>query len=166
MGKRSSDKGKEFERYVAKHLSATYDDHFIRVPRSGAYVGGKNAIRKATMTEGQIRASKGDIIPPDNWTSFNCECKWYKTLEFHLLFKPQYALIDSWIQEVRDSEEPGDVNIILIRINYKGQYAMFEHKHPFDVDHSLNYNEWSFCAWDSFWTPHNTSTLLSLAAPK
>ena len=25
---------------------------------------------------------KGDIIPPDNWRYFNCECKFYKDFKF------------------------------------------------------------------------------------
>jgi hypothetical protein len=164
MGKYSSDKGKTFEREVAKYFSTTYDDYFIRVPRSGAYVGGKNAARKESMTEGQIRSSKGDIIPPDHWTTFNCECKWYKDFSFHLLFSGEYALADDWIREVRESQEPNDLNLILIKINYKGQYVMYEDNTPMVVEPKINYKGWYFCSWDKFWTESNTELVRQLSS--
>ena len=44
-GKKSKDKGKTFERDIANYLSELYEDSFTRVPQSGAYVGGQNAVR-------------------------------------------------------------------------------------------------------------------------
>ena len=38
------------------------------------------------MSDGQVMAFKGDIIPPDDWKFFNCECKFYKDFIFHQLF--------------------------------------------------------------------------------
>lgn len=58
-------KGSGFEREVAKFLSDTYGESFIRNNSgSGAYIGGANHIRKNTLSEAQIRHAKGDIIPP------------------------------------------------------------------------------------------------------
>ena len=56
---------------------------FVRVPNSGAYIGGSNFHRATNLSEGQVRGFKGDIIPPDNWKYFNCECKSYADFPFH-----------------------------------------------------------------------------------
>ena len=39
-------KGATWERDVAKHLTEIYGETFIRVPHSGAYIGGSNKLRK------------------------------------------------------------------------------------------------------------------------
>ena len=68
-------KGKSYENAKAKFLTDIFDQKFIRVPTSGAFLGGKNYDRRLDMSEGQVMAFKGDIIPPDDWKFFNCECK-------------------------------------------------------------------------------------------
>ena len=85
MTSKSKNKGKGFERDVCKILGKIYGDNFERVPHSGAFVGGVNAARKSTLTENQIKAFKGDIIPPDHWKHFNCECK-MKTGDLNVIF--------------------------------------------------------------------------------
>ena len=45
-GRKSKNKGKAFEREIANFLSDLYEESFTRVPYSGAFVGGKNAVRK------------------------------------------------------------------------------------------------------------------------
>ena len=87
MASKSKTKGKGFEREVCNILSELYNDNFERVPHSGAFVGGQNAVRKSTLTENQIKAFKGDIIPPDHWNYFNCECKNYADFPFHHLLQ-------------------------------------------------------------------------------
>jgi len=61
-------KGSGYEREVAKFLSETYGESFIRAPGSGAYVGGKNQARTEFLHEGQIRSFKGDIVPGQSFT--------------------------------------------------------------------------------------------------
>ena len=46
MSSKSKNKGNNWEREVANNLSTLYKESFIRVPSSGAYVGGKNNVRK------------------------------------------------------------------------------------------------------------------------
>ena len=48
---KSKTKGKTWERDVVLFLSELYKQSFIRVPNSGAYVGGKNEYRKAYLSE-------------------------------------------------------------------------------------------------------------------
>ena len=62
-------KGKSFENAKAKFLTEIYGEKFIRVPTSGAFLGGQNYDRRHTMSQGQIMAFKGDIIPPDDFVS-------------------------------------------------------------------------------------------------
>ena len=47
----SKNKGSGFERDVAKYLSDTYGESFIRAPGSGAYTGGSNNFRKKSLHE-------------------------------------------------------------------------------------------------------------------
>jgi Holliday junction resolvase len=44
-------KGSGYERDVAKFLTELYGESFIRAPGSGAYVGGKNQVRKEVLHE-------------------------------------------------------------------------------------------------------------------
>jgi hypothetical protein len=45
MPSKSKTKGNSWENTVSKHLSSLYSASFIRVPGSGAYIGGKTAVR-------------------------------------------------------------------------------------------------------------------------
>ena len=68
-------KGKSFENAKAKFLTEIFEEKFVRVPTSGAFLGGQNYDRRLSMSQGQVMAFKGDIIPPDDWIYFNCETK-------------------------------------------------------------------------------------------
>lgn len=123
MPSRSKIKGSGFEREVAKYLTETYQESFIRNNSgSGAYIGGKNTFRKASLTEGQIRHTKGDIVPPESWRKFNAEAKFYSDLSFHQLWDtcPQ---IESWLDQLMAVADPGDVNILFAKFNRKGRYV-------------------------------------------
>ena len=69
MPSKSKAKGSSYERDLAKFLSEKYNGSFVRVPNSGAYIGGSNFHRATNLSEGQVRGFKGDIIPPDNRTN-------------------------------------------------------------------------------------------------
>ena len=67
MTSKSKIKGSSFERECAKFLSELYSASFHRnLNGSGAYIGGRNVFRKNTLSESQIRNSKGDITPPES----------------------------------------------------------------------------------------------------
>ena len=51
MANPQKNKGKNFERFVAKHLSSVFDLNFERIPNSGAFTGGKNVSRASKLTE-------------------------------------------------------------------------------------------------------------------
>ena len=128
MSSKSKTKGKSWERDVCNFLSELYNESFIRVPNSGAYVGGKNEHRKDYLSEEQIKLARGDIIPPVNWPYFLAECKNYADFPFHLLFaKSSIARLDNWIEQVEhDVTSENDLWLLFIKITRKGTYVLFD----------------------------------------
>ena len=128
MTSKSKTKGKSWERDVCNFLSELYHGSFIRVPNSGAYVGGKNEYRKDTLSEEQIKLARGDIIPPAKFPYFLAECKNYADFPFHSLFgKSSIALLDTWIEQVEhDVTSDNDLWILFIKITRKGTYVLFD----------------------------------------
>lgn len=130
MAVNGKQKGNTYEREIAKTLSDLYGASFVRAAHSGAFIGGSNAYRKSVLSEGQIKSFKGDIIPPDEWKHFNCECKSYADFGFHQLFSPEGSkVLDGWIDQMMSVAEPGDCNILFMKFNRKGQYiALLENE--------------------------------------
>jgi hypothetical protein len=126
MGTKSKTKGKTWERDVATFLTDLYGETFIRVPHSGAYVGGSNAIRKTKLGASQVKGLKGDIIPPDSWDHFNVECKNYAEFPFHQLFtEGEVKMLEEFIGQLMDAADPGDLNLLFIKIGRKGTFVCF-----------------------------------------
>jgi len=145
---KSKTKGKTFEREVANYLSEIYNDSFTRVPDSGGYVGGKNAIRKEKLTEGQVRAHKGDIIPPDDWKYFNVECKNYAEFPFHhLLSLGPIPILEDWISQTLQAADPGDCNTLIFRITRKGTFIATQLPNNFIVNRHLDYTDKAQNVW-------------------
>jgi len=160
MPSKSKTKGKTLEREIATFLSQAYNDSFTRVPDSGAFTGGKNAHRRDTLTEGQVRAHKGDIIPPDDWKHFNCECKNYADFSFHQLFtKSPVPILEQWLEQTLEAADPGDCNILFMKFNRKGKYVAYLMPEPFYTIRHLDYidkggNIWRITGFDDFFE-HN-----------
>lgn len=156
MTQKSKNKGKSWEREVALYLSNLYNESFIRVPNSGAYIGGKNSSRKEFLHEGQIRSLKGDIIPPHTWSYFNCECKNYADFPFHQLYSGEVKLLESWIRQLKDVADPKDLNILMIKITRKGKYIAVESNLHWDTGKPYTYyispthGAWSIFDYDTF----------------
>jgi hypothetical protein len=160
MPSKSKIKGSAFEREMAKFLSEKYDESFVRVPNSGAYIGGKNQKRTDVLSEGQIRAFKGDIIPPDDWIYFNSEAKSYADFQFHALMTPGYIpILESWINQTMEVAEEKDLNILFMKFNRKGKYIGFEKKildqglemTNHNIYQSENHGKWVFVGEEEFW---------------
>lgn len=156
-GSSSKNKGKSWERDFAKFLSAQYNASFIRVPASGAYVGGKNAARKEYLDEGQIRSSKGDIIPPKEWIHFNVECKNYASFPFHQLTQGKVLQLEKWIGQCLDAADPGDFSFIAFKITRQGLFVTAPQipeinpgKNYFSYT-SPSYGKWYLMDYEQFW---------------
>jgi hypothetical protein len=155
----SKNKGSSFEREVANFLSDLYGESFIRAPGSGAYVGGKNQVRKQYLDEGQIRSFKGDIVPGQSFAKFNAECKSYKDFPFHQLYTGECKVLDGWIEQMMDVSEEGDVNILFMKFNRKGKFVVVQSGKTWVTDQftyytSKAYGDWIVIDFDHFFK-HN-----------
>lgn len=156
-------KGSGFEREIAKYLSEKYNESFIRAPGSGAYVGGKNQVRKEILHEGQIRSFKGDVVPGQSFTKMNIECKFYADFPFHLLLTGDCKVLDGWLDQLLDVADLGDCNILFMKFNRKGRYVCVQSSLTWVTDNftyytSKKYGDWIIAEFDSFFT-HNTQLL-------
>lgn len=150
-------KGSSWERDVAKFLTSTYNESFIRAPGSGAYVGGSNQVRKQFLHEGQIRSFKGDIVPGESFKRFNAECKNYGDFPFHQLLQGECKQLDSWISQLMDVADPNDVNILFIKISRIGKFILVQDSYTWDnsIPHNIytnkKYGTWKLFDFDLFW---------------
>jgi hypothetical protein len=151
MPSKSKAKGNAWELEVAKFLSETYNESFLRIPSSGAWVGGKNTFRKESIDQAQLQSKKGDIHPPSEWKHFNLECKSYKDFPFHQLWYADVKILDSWIQQQHEVEDEGDLNLILVKISRKDKWIIYPAYSGFQVERTLLYKDWRVAAWDPFW---------------
>jgi hypothetical protein len=143
----SKAKGSSFEREVATFLSKLYNESFIRAPGSGAYVGGKNQSRKEFLHEGQIRSFKGDIVPGESFTKFNCECKSYADFPFHQLYTGDCKVLDSWIKQMLDVAEIDDVSVLIMKFNRKGKFVAVQSSLTWITDNFTYYSSKSLGDW-------------------
>jgi len=160
MPSKSKTKGNAWELEVAKFLSETYNESFLRVPSSGAFVGGKNTFRKSQIDQAQLQSKKGDIHPPMKWKHFNIECKSYADFPFHQLWYTDVKILDAWIQQQKDVEDEGDLNLILIKISRKEKWVVYQENLGFVADRSLLYKGWHFANWDQFWNQEGNRLLV------
>jgi len=163
MTSKSKNKGNTFEREVAKFLSQLYSESFQRISSSGSYIGGKNTVRKETLTEGQIRSHKGDIVPPDSWKKFNAEAKSYAEFPFHsLLHNKPIPLLEKWIDQTVEVADEGDINIIFMKFNRLGRYVAYQPNpalisNRFVEYESQNNGIWIFTNFDDFFNLNKDS---------
>lgn len=160
MPSKSKSKGNSWELEVSKFLTNIYSSTFLRVPSSGAFVGGKNSVRKDTLDQGQLQSKKGDIHPPQEWTHFNCECKSYADFPFHQLWLGDVKVLDGWIQQQHEVEDAGDLNLILIKISRKDKWVMYQENLGFVSDRAIHYKGWYFTSWDDFWVKQTNIILV------
>ena len=161
-----NNKGKNFERDIARRLSAYFCAPFTRSAHSGAFVGGKNVKRKSGLSENQITAFSGDIIPPDNW-KMAIECKAYKTFSFHrLLAGEKIAVLDGWLHQLVISSSANAVSMLVIKINNQGTWVMVRNDEKYilynHVKYELDNSVWIFSEFDIF-MKYNTCYLQDMA---
>lgn len=159
----SKNKGSGFEREVAKFLSDLYQESFIRAPGSGAYTGGSNSHRKQVLHEGQIRSFKGDIIPGENFTHFNAECKFYGDFQFHQLFDESRQL-ETWLSQLIQASDLNDMNILFVKINRRGRFVAVQAIHPWDTN--CNHMIYNSVTGLGQWMIYNFETFFKLNSEK
>lgn len=163
MPSKGKTKGNGWEREVADFLSDLYGESFVRVPNSGAFIGGKNSHRKTNLSEQQIRGFKGDIIPGPSFPELNLEAKFYKDFAFHQVLAGSCKQLDLWIEQINDTCDETDVNLLTMKFNRKGSFIAFEAKWLPQIklgDNFLRYNHkkygpWYIMEFNSFWELNN-----------
>jgi hypothetical protein len=167
MASRSKSKGSAWEREIAKFLSELYGESFIRnITGSGAYIGGRNVHRKATLTAGQVQSTKGDITAPDDWNQFNAEAKNYGELDFHN-FYVECKQLDGWLEQLMTVADANDFNILLFKITRRGKYvAVQPNQHltftNYTVYNSKTLGQWYITDFDDFFA-NNSQVVKSLS---
>ena len=147
MSSKSKNKGKSWERDVCLFLSDLYRQSFIRVPNSGAFVGGKNEFRKETLSTEQIKLMRGDIVPPLHYPYFVAECKNYAEFPFHqMVHNNSIRLLDEWIEQVtHDCNHEKDIWLLFIKITRKGQYVVYDTRVMDALGYGIRYKNYWFC---------------------
>lgn len=149
MPSAAKQKGNAWERDVAKDLSETFNENFIRVPNSGAYTGGANVFRIDQLTEQQKRMMDGDIMVPPCLSRYKIECKNYKAFDFHQLFNENKTL-DKWIKQA----EFGLLWFLVIKVTRKGSFILFrkEVSKHFSYKNYLSYKDkYVITDYKEFW---------------
>jgi hypothetical protein len=100
--------------------------NFMRSANSGAFVGGKNAHRKAGMSAGQILAVKGDLVPPDFLPYMVVESKSYADFQYHQMFTAPVPLLDNWIAQTLDCVDEHDHWFVCFKTNRKPWLVVFD----------------------------------------
>ena len=156
-GRKSKNKGKSYERDVANFLSELYGESFTRVPYSGAFVGGQNIKRTATLSEDQTRGYKGDIHPGPSFPKLVIEAKNYAEFSWpSLALNKTSAQLDDWIQQAIDSCEPGDMWLLCIKITRQGQFVLWDPNMWNMPDNGANhYKQYVYKEYDAFWKAHS-----------
>lgn len=146
MPSKSKSKGNQAERQICESLEQILGGKFIRVPNSGAFLGGVNFMRAQQMDAGQIKTFKGDIICPSNLPKLVIESKFYQEFPFHsLVSNKKIPLLDTWLKQNLDVCEPGDFPVLIMRFNRKGSFCVIRkddieewNLHNFSVYHYDN----------------------------
>ena len=151
MSNKSKIKGKSWERDVANFLTKLYKEPFLRVPNSGAFVGGHNIYRTQTMTEQQVRSFKGDIIPGPSFKNLVIECKNYKEFPFHkLVFGQEIKQLDEWIKQAQRSCEKGDKCLLCIKVTHKVSFVVWDFD-KVQCPSAGEYKEYQYNEYSNFW---------------
>jgi len=169
-GSKSKTKGNSWERTIAKFLTEQHGGSFIRAPHSGAYIGGTNSFRKASLDQSQIKSFKGDIIPPETWVHFNAEAKNYADFPFHQLYQGPVPMLENWIEQLLDVADPGDLNVLIMKFNRKGSFiatqptpSLTPNPNHF-IYKSEKFGTWLIQDFKSFWL--NNKSQIELLATK
>lgn len=142
-------KGSNWEREIAKILSDTYQESFVRTIGSGAYIGGSNQYRASQLTTGQANAHRGDVTAPENW-DINIECKNYADLPFHQLITNNCPTLDKWIDQLLTVATPTSYNVIFIKITRKGSYILYPFDETYNLSRYIFYRNWVLQDLDTF----------------
>lgn len=143
MPSRGKAKGNSWERELAAHLGNLFGLHFQRVPNSGAFLGGSNAIRRSQLDTKQERLMTGDLIVPEELNHLSIECKFYKTFDYHLLFK-QNKQLEEWIKQAKEGCNSNQIWFLCIKANRRDPIVVFSSSFFLDYLAANNFASYHF----------------------
>jgi len=117
----NKNKGKSFERQLAKHLTSVFGLNFVRVQNSGSFVGGKNSFRLEKLTNSQQLATTGDLMVPEELGHLTFECKFYKDFSFASLLSENKQL-DGWIKQAKNANK---VWFLVVKVNHTEPFIVY-----------------------------------------
>jgi len=139
--------GNTFERRVGALFSTALGGTWVRVPNSGAYVGGKNCHRRQNLDEDRLTLFSADLIPPKGWENVIVECKKRAKIEFR-----QFAdingskLLNEWIDQVySDNKEflpETKSRLIVFAPKFGGMYVTYHTPLRHQVPEQWNHIEY------------------------
>lgn len=144
---------------MAKFLTETHGASFLRVPNSGAFIGGNNAGRIQNLDAGQVKTFRGDIIPPEAWQRINIEAKSRRDLGWHQIVSGSCRELDAWIEQCMTVHQPDDFTVIFFKIDRQGQFVAVRIQHEQEILKPKNYllyttsahGTWLISELNNFW---------------
>lgn len=125
MGINGRAKGHTYERDVSNEFSLRFNDHFQRVPQSGAICGGFNRIKAANLRQEAQQILSADIICP-SFFPFALECKNYgeKTgPQMYSILEGDERVLDKWLLQAKgDAQFAQKEFLIIFKITRKASY--------------------------------------------
>jgi hypothetical protein len=124
-------KGSAAELAIVHEFGIRFNDHFQRVPSSGAFVGGNNRFKNANLYQAAKEVLAGDILCPE-WIPFSIESKCYgeKTgPQMYSILEGNERVLDKWLGQARgDAEFSKKQFLVLFKITRKASYICIDYK--------------------------------------
>ena len=143
MPSRGKAKGNSWERELAGILNKIFNLPFQRVPNSGAFLGGSNASRRMGLDSKQERLMTGDLIVPEELNHCSFECKFYKTFDYHLIFKENKKL-EEWVTQAKQGCNINQIWFLCIKANRRDPIVVLDNVFFFDTISNLNFCSYKF----------------------
>lgn len=131
MSSYSKTKGKTYELEFSKKLEKVFTLPFHRVPNSGATLGKSNINNIQHFDQNQINILSGDIIPPQELSHIEFECKFHRDIGKISSWFDGNSIIDDWITQVSITTKP--FWFLCWKLNNLGEFILFKQDYPFSI---------------------------------
>jgi hypothetical protein len=136
MGINGKAKGSSQELKISHEFSARFNDHFQRTPGSGAFVGGFNRFKAATLRVDAQQILSGDLICPE-FFPFSVESKNYSEKggpKLYAILEGADRVLDGWIEQAKgDAAFAKKEYMIYWKITHKSTYITVDYQKFIDI---------------------------------
>ena len=95
------------------------------------------------MDANQERIMTGDLIVPQELSHCSFECKFYKTFDYHLLYK-QNKQFEDWIKQAKDGCNINQVWFLCIKANRREPIVATDSVIFYDTFAKLNFTSYKY----------------------